>query len=120
MEIPIHKPIDHVLLREQLQKLLLILDGATRTKDELRRPHVLVRIVDFVVVVLILILLGVATVAAMPAPDIPVFVPGVRKSSSVPSPTTTTTAATTDTTTNTANGGGCGGGPPRRRRRRAQ
>ena len=54
MEIPIHKPIDHVLLREQLQKLLLILDGATRTKDELRRPHVLVRIVDFVVVVLIL------------------------------------------------------------------
>lgn len=54
MEIPIHKPIDHVLLREQLQKLLLILDGATRTKDELRRPHVLVRIVDFVVVVFIL------------------------------------------------------------------
>ena len=54
MEVPIHKPIDHVLLREQLQKLLLILDGATRTKDELRRPHVLVRIVDFVVVVLIL------------------------------------------------------------------
>ena len=54
MEIPIHKPIDHVLLREQLQKLLLILDDATRTEDELRRPHVLVRIVDFVVVVLIL------------------------------------------------------------------
>ena len=54
MEVPIHKPIDHVLLREQLQKLLLILDGATRTKDELRRPHVLVWIVDCVVVVFIL------------------------------------------------------------------
>lgn len=54
MEIPVHEAVNYILLWEQLQQLLLILDDTPGTKDDLRWPQGLERVIEVFFLLLVL------------------------------------------------------------------